>query len=281
MNGVEKAADKLLKSLKGAGSTPKKSKLDEKDAKNWNKYFTAIAKLTNKKNANEAAGELINFYKTIVDTNLNKASTELINLGGVIAASKEDDSAVKKAVNDLSGKMDKIDSEAKLHWGEFDKNDDNDVIIPINAVDNIVKGIIVSFEDGKEKNTKEVKFKMGRISTKDILDDDIAVLVKTGNGGLEDRINSLKTFAKGLKGFSDRRIKEIDAMYKELEKQASDKSTNAINKFLLKQKASFGTNVRALVAGVYLDAIFSYSSASKKLLAYLRNHADMYKVTEL
>jgi len=280
MNGVEKAAKKLQDKLKKNNtSTPKEKNLKEKDAKVWTKYFQAIAKLSGEDNVHEAAKELLSFYTTTLDSNLNNAVTEIIKNGESFEKyfEKADDSlAFNIAVGLLNEKV------IKYSWKTtvkdiLDINEDENIII-INPVNDKVKGIIIVTEKSDDDDKKvNLKFKVGNITIKSeaITGDDVPA---TNPSGL---LTILISAAKGLKGFSDRRIKEIDAMYKELDKLADQKGSNAVNKFLLKQKASFGTNIRALVAGAYLDSVLGYSSATKKVLAYCRDQADMFSANEL
>jgi len=285
MNGVEKAAKKLQDKLKKNNtSTPKEKNLKEKDAKVWNKYFQAIAKLSDKDNVHDAAKELLNFYTTILDSNLNNAANAIIKIGESFEKTGEHVTDSKALNDELDSINKKISHDViKYSWRAsvlevLDMDEDENIII-INPVNDKVKGIIIKIEKNDDDNKKKIdlKFKVGNITIKSdgITSDDVPAT------NPNELLTTLISAAKGLKGFSDRRIKEIDAMYKELDKLADQKGTNVVNKFLLKQKASFGTNIRALVAGAYLDSVLGYSSATKKVLAYCRDQADMFSANEL
>jgi len=118
-----------------------------------------------------------------------------------------------------------------------------------------------------------------KVDTKDFeLNEDISVLEL---GKLKKLIGEVKTHGKGLKKFSDNRLKEIDNLYKELDKMADGKADNFAKKQLLKMKASVATSSRALVTGAHLTAILDYATATKVALQYCNEQAKMYSVSEL
>jgi hypothetical protein len=276
MNGVEKAAKKLKDSLSKSSDTAKESKLKEKDAKVWNKYFTAINKYnTVKMNFDN---KLITWY-TANENGVTTLNGVLLKAMEIIDGYKEISGDVTKAKGEIKKKFNKLVGEGAMNKAGvsgFNTNDEKALYLPITFVNDKAKCIEVNMNDDDEN--PDVKFKITTITTNETLDGDVAVIAKTD---LNTKIESLVTMAKGLKSFSDKRIKEIDDLYKELDKMADNKGSNAVDKILLKMKASYGTNVRALVAGAYLDSVLGYSAATKKLLAYYRDHAAMYNNNEL
>ena len=279
MNGVEKAAKKLQDSLKkGTTDAPKQSNLPERDGKVWSKYFTAVCAIgsINKISDDSAAKILITFHTTNVGESLAEINTNLKSYAETIS---KDDADIKKMNDELAKLKAKSDDASKKKYAAMKELiKDNEVVVPVALVNDQIKGLIMTFEDGDDDAKYDVKFKAGSLKTENDVDSEVTALNKTQITGI---LTELVTMAKGLKKFSDNRIKEIDNMYKDLDKMAGDKTSNVVNKFLLKQKASFGTNIRALVAGVYLDSVLAYSSASKKLLAYCRDNAKLLKSNEL
>ena len=289
LNGVEKAADKLLKSLKGASDTPKKSNLEDKEVKVWNKQFALFIALNSSIKSDEFVAGVVEIYNKLDNTlvknidiledtaedilnNLNKEKTDTEDTM-YRTKSKTKLAELKNKLNEIAGKIKNFNDLKKALNVE-----DAIFVLPLTCTGTSIKTIVVEKNDDEkvtQNNIYSVK------SLKVTVENELETISVISKENLIKNIGSLKSFAKGLKGFSDRRIKEIDAMYKELDKLADQKSSNVVSKFLLKQKASFGTSIRALVAGAYLDSVLGYSSASKKLLAYLRDHASMYKTTEL
>jgi len=91
----------------------------------------------------------------------------------------------------------------------------------------------------------------------------------------------LKSFAKGLKTYSDNRMKDINRLSKDLDTMAKNKSTGSVSKAILKLKSSTATSSRALVTGAFLSTILDYANDTKSILYYCNEQAKLYKVTEL
>lgn len=268
LNGIGEKAKKLKKALK-VGDKIAANSISEEEAKNFNKFYSAIAAI---KNTSTFSGtlpvELMNFYKTKVPENLKKGISVIDKMREFITENKAEE-------GDMFNKL-----LMRLYREPLPKNIDYEYedeahtsVFAVSAIGTKVKMIEV------HTNEYGIHLKVISASVEDELDGDIKVMEKSKLIKLLDLIESN---AKGLKNYSNNRLSEINKLQKELDKLAEAKSTgSSVKKIVLKLKASVGTNSRALVAGAYLDSIVGYDKSIRKAYSFAKVNANYYNINEL
>ena len=277
MDGTNKKAAALLKTVKGSKAAKPSSKLfSESEAKTIIKRGYSPFIIVRPTSTELATGNDIKSYGKNVNTNLTKVLTVVDKYRE--AFNTADDRAT---LNKFTTTVTELKEGAEKELGGYVAGLEDDAFISLYSVGSTVRVATFSLPNSDKDATDDeildsiAKFKIaGKTVKLDVFDDiDADKLAVVSKADLESTLGDIVTSSKDIKKFSDARMKEIGKLEKEMDQYAKDSSGSALkNKF-----AGNAINIsRTLVTSLYLDAILAYVSVNRNLLASAKLTASKY-----